>query len=577
MEEWQRGIALERLRDFAAVFKDAHKPLVFGAFGLTKERDVADYLAKDHALWTGNPPEAVALFAPLKVASEHQDFTQRAVPIPAGSVVVRAFAARQPEAGAKVLSALAERAGSRAVWLELFEEDRIAKAAAERAGFAYVTTKIMAGSEVKGIYVRGAAPPLAPLNAAEQATLMVCDREFLSADELTAIRAEVAKFESMWAQHYSTYNKRQSWTAFALRGFDDDAGFVIKPAEMSRAWKEENAARMSDRPRMTQVAEHFPVTLAACARIAPAEQCDRIRFMRLRAKDGELARHADIVEREAGTADGMLCRMHIPIITSEAARFSGWNARGERIDMAMPEGALCYLDQRKPHACKNSDPTFDRVHLVLDAHADAALRRHLAPEPLRARPIAGEEMTSVRISAKCARLQFITCGPECIAAGCGGNCCDAPSRPSGCLISIHPDEQAAIEARGGVVREGLLQPAPGARGCPFKRAGLCMLHETPDKPFGCIASPFTLNRGGTLIVRNRYKMLPCYRLAGSKQPAYRAFAASLRLLFGEAETARIAAHFDSGGGDLVAVLPQRFADMLRANDETKKSAIGQAA
>ena len=252
---------------------------------------------------------------------------------------------------------------------------RAAVAATRR--FEYVTTKISAGSEVKGVYCSGDALPLGPFGAEDKATLLLVDPAFLSGGELDAIRIELSDFDSLWAQHYSSYNKRKSWEAFALRGFSDEPGFIIKPAEMSKKWKEENAALMSERPRMTKAAEHFPATLAACAQLAGPEQCDRIRFMRLRAKGGELARHADITDREAGTADGMISRFHIPIVTSPAVRFSGWTERGERLDTQWPEGALCYLDQRKPHTVTNSDPELARVHLVIDAVSNGNIRELL--------------------------------------------------------------------------------------------------------------------------------------------------------------------------------------------------------
>jgi hypothetical protein len=377
-EDWTRGFPLERLKAFAAPFKAQHKPLVFGAFGLTKERDCAEALAAGRALWTGDPPQAVALFSLAKATSEQQDFAQRPYAIELGAVFVKAFACFTSASGARVLRALRERAKGAPVWLEIFEEDDVARLALGVAGgFNYVTTKVFAGSEIKGVYFTG-EPPLAPFDAADVATLEVLDRDFLSEDEHAAIKAEVAAFDNLWAQHYSSYNKRKSWEAFALRGFDDEPGFIIKPAEMSKAWKEENERRLADRPRMTQAAPHFPATLAACAKLAPAEGCDRIRFMRLRSKGGELSRHADITDREAGTADGFISRFHIPIATSEAVRFSGWTARGERIDTTWPERGLCYLDQRKPHMVTNSDPALNRVHLVIDAISSAALRARIA-------------------------------------------------------------------------------------------------------------------------------------------------------------------------------------------------------
>lgn len=183
-----------------------------------------------------------------------------------------------------------------------------------------------------------------------------------------------------------------------------------------------------------------------------------------------------------------------------------------------------------------------------------------------------EEGTFVKISAACARQLFTQCGPKCIELnGCKGNCCDAPGRPSGCLITINPREQERIEGLGGVVEEGLLQPRAGERGCPFKKDGLCSIHEI-GKPFGCTASPFTLNRAGTLIIRNRYRMLPCYRGPGEKGPAYVVFRASLDIIFGHEEAERICDHLAAGGGDLMARIDPDIRAELIENDEIKKAA-----
>lgn len=174
----------------------------------------------------------------------------------------------------------------------------------------------------------------------------------------------------------------------------------------------------------------------------------------------------------------------------------------------------------------------------------------------------------VKVSAKSARLPFNPCGPKCISLGCTGKCCDAPTRPGGCFVTIHPSEVARITARGGVVVGGLLQPVPGATGCPFKRDGLCTLHGTPDKPFGCIASPFTVNKHRTLIIRNRYKLLPCYN-SGEKLPAYLAFFSSLVLLFGNRLANEIKGHLDNGGGDRVFMMPEENYLKLVDNDRIK--------
>jgi hypothetical protein len=138
------------------------------------------------------------------------------------------------------------------------------------------------------------------------------------------------------------------------------------------------------------------------------------------------------------------------------------------------------------------------------------------------------------------------------------------------MVTVHPSEQARVEGRGGIVIEGFLQPREGCRGCPFKKDGLCGLHFTPDKPFGCIASPFTLNGRDTLIVRNRYKMLPCYRGKAAKEPAYKAFFSSLSLLFGVVGAEMLVEHFDNGGNDLIMDMFLDNYQRLKDNDEAKR-------
>lgn len=157
----------------------------------------------------------------------------------------------------------------------------------------------------------------------------------------------------------------------------------------------------------------------------------------------------------------------------------------------------------------------------------------------------------VKVSAKSARLKFIACGPTCIATGCVAKCCDAPTHPDGCRVYVHPDEAEAIKARyvGVKIKDGFLQRTNVRPGCPFKRSDhLCFLWQKPERPFGCIVSPFMLNGSDTLIVRNRYKLLPCYDPAGGK-PAYEVFRSSLLTVFGEAHTSNLIWHLERGGGD----------------------------
>jgi hypothetical protein len=181
----------------------------------------------------------------------------------------------------------------------------------------------------------------------------------------------------------------------------------------------------------------------------------------------------------------------------------------------------------------------------------------------------------VKISAAMMRQPFHGCTPEFIMDVCQGRCCRSPGAKTGTgtLITIHPSEVGRVTRAGGTVQDGLLLPEPGARRCPFQGEGdhLCGLHGTPAKPFGCIASPFTLNDHDTLIVRNRYRMLPCYKTEGAP-PAYEAFYASLQLIFGDSEAAAIRFRLAalSGTEDFAVLMPERSYRMLKENDGIKK-------
>lgn len=371
LASWQRGHDLEKLRALAAPFKARHKPLVFGAFGLTKERDIAEALEKERLISVGEPAAGVAILK--SVPGYVEDFRGEVVRLGGGGIYVSAFAAHDVEAASALLSQLEFKASScGSFFVEIFEEDMVARQALKAHGFRWWATKISAGSEVKGIYSpRG---PEEALPAWEDASLEVLDRGFLLEDDRLAILDELEAAAS-WEQHYSSYNKRKSWTSFALRGFSDEASFIIKPAEMSKSWKEEHPELLGATPRWTSAAEKFPAAMRVIGRLGEisGQEFDRVRFMKLAPK-GELTRHADITDREAGVADGKLTRLHIPIVTHPEVKMIGWSARGHRREIHFPEMALCYLDQRKPHAVKNPVGV-ERIHIVADLRGSPKLRQ----------------------------------------------------------------------------------------------------------------------------------------------------------------------------------------------------------
>lgn len=171
-------------------------------------------------------------------------------------------------------------------------------------------------------------------------------------------------------------------------------------------------------------------------------------------------------------------------------------------------------------------------------------------------------MYAINISSRSMRQRFHGCEPDYIRDVCKGACCRSSTSPTGVRIGLLPAEEEVQRSRGLTVLNGRLEPLSGERRCPHQtEANLCGLHFTPDKPFGCIASPFILTSRDTLIVRNRYRLLRCYR--DGDLPAYRAFRSSLDLLFGESEAGRIVDALERGSDDLWALMPDASYAALR--------------
>lgn len=382
MKTWQKGYPIEFLKALSAIFKAELKPYTYGAaFGLPNEQSIADALSTDSFAYT-KEMQAACFFSVLKTQSRHADFTgTRQAAISPGELFIKVIAG-EPHAKGYLIETLARKTKAPAVWIEAHVESPSTMNLLQESNqpFLKVLTKITAASAIKGLFVSG--EPALPLPA----ELPLCESVGLKLlpvgidqHQHMDILAELRSFEASrpaWAQHYSNYNKRQSWTAFALKGFDKaDPGFIIKPAEMSKAWKAEHPEMLSATCRLTDAAPAFPRTLAIIQNTLQLET-QRVRFMRLKANGGELTRHADITDPEAGVADGAVARLHIPIKTAPGCFFRSWDAEGFETRRHFKERQLFYLDTRKPHAVLNESDS-ERIHLVIDAFSNQKLREML--------------------------------------------------------------------------------------------------------------------------------------------------------------------------------------------------------
>ena len=179
----------------------------------------------------------------------------------------------------------------------------------------------------------------------------------------------------MFSNHCSNYNKKNTWSGIVLRGYGGKEDFIIKPSEMTNSWKKENKEKLDwvceDTPLRQKLSE-----VERFVDLLPFDDVERIRILKLSKGEGELERHTDIQDKEAGINDGQWARLHFPLITNDKVIFTQWNTDGSKTKAHMRVGELWYLDMRKPHTAVNFGEE-DRYHLIIDIKSDFHLRRWL--------------------------------------------------------------------------------------------------------------------------------------------------------------------------------------------------------
>ena len=243
-------------------------------------------------------------------------------------------------------------------WFYCWAEDKTTRAIADKH-FDYVGSKITTFGEVIAIYFKGVRnhPFLDPVEKLTLKKLGYCDIQLIE-----KIHEKLKALDLNFKNHYSNYNKKQSWSAISLRGYYPDITRIEKPIEMSKKWKEEHKDEVAE-IQDTELRKEFPEVDKLL------EDFDgrfhRIRFMRLAPGGGELERHTDQVDPDSGGDIGKLARIHFPIKTNPHVMFTTWDLQGDENCVNMSEGEFWFLDTRKPHRAINGG-TEERIHLVID-------------------------------------------------------------------------------------------------------------------------------------------------------------------------------------------------------------------
>jgi Aspartyl/Asparaginyl beta-hydroxylase len=370
----------QRSKEALELFRAHERGLIRGAFIRVTETKLGNWFERDLVQLIYQRGKVVGVVIHVRASSRQpiKDFsgTLRAE-IQPGDLVIRRFACH---GGCEALVAtwmLKEFAKYQRVWLRIWQEYEVDQVIVEQTAAQYVCTKVLAGSELVGIWCLGEIRDLREIATSEH--LNVCQlrgTKLALKQALKHAKGAVLARCGQLVNHYSAkYNDHDSWSALALRGYGGRSDVIVKPAEMPKAWKMRNPEKMGWQLKDTPARRELP-QLEPIIEAVPGVK-HRIRIMKL-APGGEIGRHSDAIDRDAGATPGKLLRIHVPICTNSGVWFTSWDVHGRPRRVHMQEGEVWYLDTRKPHCVENSGTT-DRLHLVMDVVASPQLLERLDP------------------------------------------------------------------------------------------------------------------------------------------------------------------------------------------------------
>ena len=372
MKDWQCGIELDDLLEQEKIWARYNKVCLSPFLEQKKHRIASAIEREDYVCGL----EWAVQSRLLKVKSTINMYTAYDIPIATmekGDRVVDKIVFNQPEAIIDVLRSYTED-----TFLFIHEEVGVDRFVAKQAGYKKLGIKINTFGDIQGVYFKEFQPSVfGEREFPEQNMMLPVEKLVLiktnipdvsNICDIIAQRLEVMDYE--FTNHYSNYNKDKSWSAISLRGYTPDWAFITKPAEMGKKWRWDNKDtefKLQD----TDIRKMFP-EVEDILRWLPGRP-HRIRFMNLAPGGGELQRHTDQVDPDAGVTDYKLMRFHFPIVTNKDVIFNQWDWHAELVEAHMKVGECWYLDVRKPHRAINGG-TEMRTHLVVDIEANDNVR-----------------------------------------------------------------------------------------------------------------------------------------------------------------------------------------------------------
>jgi hypothetical protein len=409
--DWARGYELEDLKRITTLFNGHDEGLLHGPFDRYRDRDAANDLRNGWLkLGPRNDerlPEWACVVRELDRKQPVRDFTGVRVTLSPGTLYCTRMAFADEIDAVSILAQL--RAHNGPIAIECWQEHPDERALVSRLrtinvtdqpgdervgrGMRLAAVKIKESSAMRGLWLSHDIPDPHWASRTGERYTPYPKHEVLGLAQLPLALPQNAILTlsshptvcdgGAYGAHHASNATDDAWTALALRGFYDEPERIEKPAEMDRRWKNEYAQDLDREPRDTPLRAALGAAVEKILAALPCAGFERIRLMRL-VPGGELSRHTDIGDPDAGASQGNVVRVHIPLISNEGCVFRSWGLDGKTSSMVMRPGTAAYLDVRKPHAAVNVGDT-PRVHLVMDCYANEAtveMLRTAAPAPL---------------------------------------------------------------------------------------------------------------------------------------------------------------------------------------------------
>jgi hypothetical protein len=375
MKDWQHSIDIEKLKGIEKQYAPYNK-FALSPFAKYKKNDIARDL-HDDSLYVHK----------LKMVMFTHHISKVRTPITMYQNVVIGYKEKGDLLISHLTGAIAPSVIRKSIqhcehptWLGIWAEDLRQNKAAHESGWTFVGTKITTFGEMYNLFFcepenafgKRMHPRIDPTHNFGLSRLANFN---MPQGVLDTIHSEFLKSEIKFTNHYSNYNKKNSWSAISLRGYSTSPNMIEKPIEMNKTWKANNHGWENMNIVDTELYESFPSIRKFLSGYSDFfTEIHRVRFMQLAPNEGELLRHTDQVDPDSGFEVGKLCRLHWPIITNNHVIFTVWEP-GHRYEKGfdpyierrvnMRAGHCWALDTRKPHTVINGGMT-RRIHLVVD-------------------------------------------------------------------------------------------------------------------------------------------------------------------------------------------------------------------